>query len=64
MRNQIPCVIHKYSGLRLPADTLVHCRTPDISITAHGGIINGILAAAGRPPYALPTGGKTAVRSK
>lgn len=28
-----------------------------ISITAHGGIINGFLATVGRPPYALPTGG-------
>ncbi|KZT64923.1 phosphoglycerate mutase-like protein [Daedalea quercina L-15889] len=28
-----------------------------ISITAHGGIINGILAATGRPSYSLPTGG-------
>ncbi|KAI0726443.1 phosphoglycerate mutase-like protein [Fomitopsis betulina] len=28
-----------------------------ISITAHGGIINGLLAAAGRLPYSLPTGG-------
>ncbi|KAH9936664.1 phosphoglycerate mutase-like protein [Fomitopsis serialis] len=28
-----------------------------ISITAHGGIINGILAAVGRPSYSLPTGG-------
>ncbi|EPS94748.1 hypothetical protein FOMPIDRAFT_1169401 [Fomitopsis schrenkii] len=28
-----------------------------ISITAHGGIINGLLAAAGRQPYSLPTGG-------
>lgn len=28
-----------------------------ISVTAHGGIINGFLAAMGRPPYGLPTGG-------
>jgi len=28
-----------------------------ISVTAHGGIINGLLAAMGRPPYSLPTGG-------
>ncbi|KZT09381.1 phosphoglycerate mutase-like protein [Laetiporus sulphureus 93-53] len=28
-----------------------------ISITAHGGIINGFLGAMGRAPYALPTGG-------
>jgi len=28
-----------------------------VSITAHGGIINGILAAMGHPPYSLPTGG-------
>ncbi|KAI0953658.1 hypothetical protein AcW1_007823 [Taiwanofungus camphoratus] len=29
-----------------------------ISVTAHGGIINGFLAAMGRTPYSLPTGGK------
>ncbi|KAI0768927.1 phosphoglycerate mutase-like protein [Irpex lacteus] len=28
-----------------------------ISIVAHGGIINGFLAAIGRPAYPLPTGG-------
>jgi len=28
-----------------------------ISITAHGGIINGFLTNLGREPYALPTGG-------
>ncbi|KAI0689928.1 phosphoglycerate mutase-like protein [Cytidiella melzeri] len=28
-----------------------------ISIVAHGGIINGFLAAIGRPSYPLPTGG-------
>ncbi|PCH39994.1 phosphoglycerate mutase-like protein [Wolfiporia cocos MD-104 SS10] len=28
-----------------------------ISVTAHGGIINGLLAAMGRTSYALPTGG-------
>ncbi|KAH8077491.1 phosphoglycerate mutase-like protein [Cristinia sonorae] len=28
-----------------------------VSITAHGGFINGFLAAIGRPSYALPTGG-------
>ncbi|KAJ7633576.1 phosphoglycerate mutase-like protein [Mycena polygramma] len=28
-----------------------------ISITAHGGIINGLLRAVGRPVYPLPTGG-------
>ncbi|KAF7322223.1 F-box domain-containing protein [Mycena kentingensis (nom. inval.)] len=28
-----------------------------ISITAHGGIINGFLRAMGRDPYGLPTGG-------
>ncbi|GBE83130.1 histidine phosphatase superfamily [Sparassis latifolia] len=28
-----------------------------ISITAHGGIINGLLASMGRSPYALTTGG-------
>lgn len=29
-----------------------------ICITAHSGIINGFLAALGRPRYPLPTGGK------
>lgn len=29
----------------------------DVSITAHGGIINGLLNATGRARYALPTGG-------
>lgn len=28
-----------------------------ISITAHGGIINGLLTAVGRKRYALTTGG-------
>ncbi|KAJ7132667.1 histidine phosphatase superfamily [Mycena filopes] len=28
-----------------------------VSITAHGGIINGFLHALGRPSYSLPTGG-------
>ncbi|KAL4242991.1 Histidine phosphatase superfamily protein [Abortiporus biennis] len=28
-----------------------------VSITAHGGFINGFLSAVGRPIYALPTGG-------
>ncbi|KAH0580024.1 hypothetical protein H2248_002838 [Termitomyces sp. 'cryptogamus'] len=28
-----------------------------ISVTAHGGIINGFLASIGRPAYVLPTGG-------
>ena len=30
----------------------------DISITAHGGFINGFLNAIGRPFYSLPTGGE------
>jgi hypothetical protein len=29
----------------------------DISVTAHGGIINGFLQAIGRPPFPLSTGG-------
>ena len=29
----------------------------DISITSHGGFINGFLDAIGRPSYSLPTGG-------
>ncbi len=32
--------------------------TIDISITAHGGIINGLLACIGRDTYSLPTGGQ------
>ena len=47
-------------GLRVSTDPPVRHRGPDISITAHGGIINAILAAAGRPSYSLPTGGTTA----
>ncbi len=31
----------------------------DISITAHGGFINGFLSAIGRPFYSLPTGGES-----
>ena len=30
----------------------------DVSIVAHGGFINGLLAAIGRPAYPLPTGGE------
>ena len=29
----------------------------DISVTAHGGILDAFLANAGRPRYYLPTGG-------
>ncbi|KAI0953659.1 hypothetical protein AcW1_007823 [Taiwanofungus camphoratus] len=36
---------------------LIMPRLVDISVTAHGGIINGFLAAMGRTPYSLPTGG-------
>lgn len=30
----------------------------DISITAHGGIINAFLEVIGRERYSLPTGGR------
>lgn len=36
----------------------VEHRSSVVSITAHGGIINAFLAAVGRPPYILPTGGR------
>ena len=30
---------------------------PDISVTAHSGIIGGLLTVVGRGSYSLPTGG-------
>jgi hypothetical protein len=42
--------------LRCEADTAV--MGIDISVTAHGGIINALLSAMRRKPYALPTGGE------
>jgi len=33
-------------------------RLVGVSVTAHGGIINGFLQVIGRQPFGLPTGGK------
>jgi len=35
-----------------------------VSVTAHGGIINGFLQAIGRQPFGLPTGGKLVLDSR
>ena len=51
---------------RYPEDTCerelhVHSKfthlSPDISVTAHSGFINGFLTVIGRGSYSLPTGG-------
>lgn len=38
-------------------------RLAGVSVTAHGGIINGFLQAIGRQPFGLSTGGKLVLDS-